>query len=194
MVGGFGDLFKSLINGVQGHGALALKASLIDTKLGPMVAIGDDAALYLLEFLDKKGLEREFKALCLKAGSSIVAGASRPLQLIEKELGAYFDGTLSQFATPLHILGTPFQKLVWGELARTAYGTTRSYAHQSQAMGRSSSHRAVANANGANQLALVIPCHRIIASSGALGGYSGGVARKQWLLDHEKQGTCNEAK
>lgn len=85
------------------------------------------------------------------------------------------------------MLGSDFQKKVWQELLKIPHGETRSYAAQVAAMGLPTAIRAVPNANGANQLAIIIPCHRIINSNGALGGYGGGLARKEWLLQHEKQ-------
>lgn len=109
------------------------------------------------------------------------------LRSIEQELKKYFEGRLGKFTTPLFLLGSPFQKKVWNELLKIPYGTTRSYAAQAVSMGEPKATRAVANANGANQLAIVIPCHRIINSNGALGGYGGGIARKEWLLQHESK-------
>lgn len=84
-------------------------------------------------------------------------------------------------------MGSPFQKLVWEELISIPYGQTRTYAEQAAAIGKYKAYRAVANANGANQIAIVIPCHRIINSNGDIGGYGGGITRKQWLINHEKQ-------
>lgn len=156
------------------------------TLLGPMVAIGDEDALYLLEFVDRRGLEREVERLRLKTFCPIIPGVTDPIRSIEAELKAYFEGTLTDFKTPLHLLGSPFQKRVWEELIRIPYGVTRSYADQATAIGKQSAYRAVANANEANQIAIVIPCHRIINSNGDLGGYGGCIIRKQWLINHEK--------
>ena len=85
------------------------------------------------------------------------------------------------------MFGSPFQRQVWQVLCGIPYGETRSYAEEAMYMGKPSAYRAVANANGANQLAIIIPCHRVIASDGTLGGYGGGIAVKQWLLEHEKR-------
>ena len=85
------------------------------------------------------------------------------------------------------MFGSPFQRQVWQVLCGIPYGETRSYAEEAISMGKPSAYRAVANANGANQLAIIIPCHRVIASDGTLGGYGGGIAVKQWLLEHEKR-------
>lgn len=165
-----------------------LKASWLDTKLGPMIAIADEDALYLLEFVDRRGLEREVERLRQKTKSAIIPGVTQPIQSIDHELGQYFDGTLRTFKTPLYLLGSPFQKDVWEELRKIPYGETRSYAEISKSLEKPSAFRAVANANGANQIAIVIPCHRVINASGDLGGYGGSVARKKWLINHEKQG------
>jgi AraC family transcriptional regulator of adaptative response/methylated-DNA-[protein]-cysteine methyltransferase len=163
-----------------------LKASWLDTRLGPMLAIADDNALYLLEFVDRRGLEREVERMRRRLNAAIIPGKTAPIESIEKELTAYFEGTLKTFHTLLFLLGSPFQKTVWDALCKIPYGSTKSYAEQADIIGKPTASRAVANANGANQLAIVVPCHRIITSSGDLGGYGGGIARKQWLLQHEK--------
>jgi len=164
-----------------------LKASLIDTLLGPMIAIADNEGLYLLEFVDKRGLERTVARLMLRIQAEVAPGVTEPIKSIMVELTSYFEGTLTEFKTPIHLVGTPFQRTVWEELMRIPHGQTRTYATQSEAIGKAAAYRAVANANGANQLAILIPCHRIIKSNGDLGGYAGGITRKQLLIDHEKQ-------
>ncbi len=163
----------------------ALKASWFDTKLGPMTVIADEAGLYLLEFVDRRGLEREVERLKSRTKAAIIPGLTAPMESIIREVASYFDGKLKSFKTPLHILGSPFQQRVWEELMRIPYGQTRSYMVQATAIGQKTAYRAVANANGANQLAIIIPCHRIINSNGNLGGYGGGITRKQWLIEHE---------
>lgn len=165
-----------------------LKASQLDTKLGPMIAISDDEVLYLLEFVDRRGLEREVAHLRQRLQSEIIAENAQPIRSIERELNQYFDGKLSEFKTPLCFRGTPFQKRVWEELKTIPYGETRSYSDLAKAIGKPSAFRAVAQANAANQLAIVIPCHRVINTGGELGGYSGGLMRKTWLINHENWG------
>ena len=163
-----------------------LKASWLDTQLGPMLAISDEEKLYLLEFVDRRGLEREVERLRIRTKSVVIPGDTAPIFSIKNELNLYFKGELKEFKTPIHLLGSPFQKLVWAELMRIPYGRTRSYIEQASAIGKESAYRAVANANGANQISIVIPCHRIIRSNCDLGGYGGGIARKKWLIEHEK--------
>ena len=88
---------------------------------------------------------------------------------------------------PTAWLGTPFQHTVWHALQTIPSGETRSYADIAKAIGQPSAYRAVARANGANQLALIVPCHRVINHNGGLGGYGGGLPRKGWLLEHERK-------
>jgi AraC family transcriptional regulator of adaptative response/methylated-DNA-[protein]-cysteine methyltransferase len=159
----------------------------INTPLGNMIAIADQHALYLLEFTNNTTLERKIERLRNHTKATIITGITAPITSITNELNAYFDGTLKEFKTPLFLCGTDFQKKVWCALTRIAYGATKSYADQATTIAQPTASRAVANANGANHMAIIIPCHRIINSNGNLGGYGGGIARKQWLLNHEKK-------
>jgi len=186
---GFRDAFSRIMGAAPtllGHSNL-LKASWLDTRLGPMIAISDEDALYLLEFVDRRGLEREVERLRQRTKSAIIPGSTNPIKSIEKELSQYFDGKLKKFNTPLFFLGSLFQKDVWEALKKIPYGETYSYLDIAKAVSRPTAFRAVANANGANQLAIIIPCHRVINTGGDLGGYGGGLTRKKWLIDHEKR-------
>lgn len=187
---GFRDAFSRIMGAPPtkfGH-TMILKASWLDTPLGPMITIADENALYLLEFVDRRGLEREVERLRQKTKAAIVPGTTPAISSIEQELKLYFDGKLKVFKTPLFFLGSPFQKNVWAALQKIPYGETKSYADLAKALGKPTAFRAVANANGANQIAIVIPCHRVINTNGELGGYGGGVTRKKWLINMEKQG------
>lgn len=170
-----------------------LKASEIDTPLGPVIAIANETALYLLEFVDCRGLEREMERLKQRTKSPIIPGKTAIIQSIENELSQYFKGKLSTFKTPLFLLGSPFQQKVWQALQKIPHATTCSYTDIATAIGKPTACRAVANANGANQIAIVIPCHRVINADGALGGYGGGISRKQWLIEHEKNTSRDKA-
>ncbi len=97
----------------------------------------------------------------------------------------YFNGELRQFELPLHQPGTPFQQDVWNLLATIPYGKTISYMDLAKKTGDTKATRAVANANGKNNIAIIIPCHRVIGSNKELTGYAGGLWRKKWLLEHE---------
>jgi len=102
-----------------------------------------------------------------------------------KELDEYFEGTRKDFSFPINQEGTDFQKIVWASLTTIPYGKTISYAQLSQKLGDIKKIRAVGTSNGKNNLAIVIPCHRVIGSNNQLVGYAGGLWRKQWLLNHE---------
>jgi methylated-DNA-[protein]-cysteine S-methyltransferase len=103
----------------------------------------------------------------------------------EKQLGAYFAGTLTAFTVPLDFTGTDFQKSVWHALLTIPFGGTRSYAEIARQIGRPSAVRAVGAANGRNPISIIAPCHRVIGSNGALTGFAGGLAAKERLLGLE---------
>ena len=177
--------YRSSLNETNRNGTLG--SAQIETPLGAMLAIGNNEALYLLEFVDCRGLQGEVELIQKKTKCTIVPGYNNSIRSIENELDQYFGGKLADFKTPLILLGSPFQKLVWQELQKIPHGETRSYLQISFGLGKPRAFRAVAQANGANQLAIIIPCHRVINANGALGGYAGGVERKNWLLNHEKK-------
>lgn len=187
---GFRDAFSRIMGTAptNSDNLKVLKAYWLDTQLGSMLAVADEEKLYLLEFVDRRGLEREIERLRQRTKSIILPGKTMPIESIENELNLYFDGKLKVFKTPLYHLGTPFQKRVWGELMKIPFGETRSYSDLAKMIENPSAFRAVARANGANQLAIVIPCHRVINSNGELAGYGGGIARKKWLINHERKG------
>lgn len=102
-----------------------------------------------------------------------------------KELEEYFGGKRLHFTVPIQTKGTPFQQSVWGTMSTIGHGRTISYAALAKAIKRPKAFRAVANACGKNPLLIVVPCHRVVQSNGTMGGYSGGVGKKKWLLSHE---------
>lgn len=157
----------------------------LNTPLGPMIAIGDHQALYLLEFVDRAKLERKVEQLRKRAKATIIPGSTPILQSIASELTDYFSGDLRQFETPVSFLGSDFQHGAWKALQQIPFGNTCSYAQMACSIGRKSAYRAVANANGANLLSIIVPCHRVINKDGKLGGYGGGLSRKEWLLMFE---------
>ena len=159
----------------------------LHTPLGTMLAIADSTALYFLGFTERKSLQNDIASLCKITQTTIISGSCMPLESIKQELECYFKGTLQEFTTPLHIIGTEFQKKCWNALCNIPYGQTTNYAAQASAINNILAQRAVGTANGNNRFSIIIPCHRIINSNGKLGGYNGGLNRKQWLLDFEKQ-------
>lgn len=128
--------------------------------------------------------------LCLAYGaSSRVERRNAVVEQIEEELSRYFAGRLVAFETEIDPQGTPFQRRVWKELLKIPSAETRSYAQIARAIGSPKALRAVGTANGANPLAILVPCHRVVRTGGALGGYSGGIDKKRWLLEHEQAGS-----
>ena len=164
-----------------------LLAQRIETPLGTMLAVADDAGLRLLEFADRRGLERELTVLRRRLKSAIVPGSNATLERTRVQLGRYFAGASLTFDLPLAPVGSKFQLRVWAELNKIAPGRTRSYSGMAEKLGVPNARRAIGRANGSNMLALVIPCHRVIRADGTLCGYAGGLWRKQRLLEHERK-------
>ena len=108
------------------------------------------------------------------------------IDAVRAQLDAYFAGALREFSFPLDTPGTEFQRRVWQALLEIPFGETRSYGQLAASLGMPGGARAVGMANGANRIAIVIPCHRVIESTGALRGYGGGLDRKKFLLDLER--------
>ena len=192
---GFRDAFARIMGAPPASRTTrALFAAWLDTPLGPMTAIADERELHLLEFVDRRGLEREIERLRQRQKAGIAPGRTAPIAQIEKELKDYFAGRSMTFETPLaRATGSPFQNAVWDALLTIPPGETWSYAQLARAVGRPKAVRAVGTANGANPLAIVIPCHRVINANGELGGYGGGLPRKRWLLEHERRANVDPA-
>ena len=104
---------------------------------------------------------------------------------MQDQINEYFTGVRKEFSLPLVLVGSDFQRKVWDKLLEVPYGKTKSYGEITKDLGDPKAIRAVGAANGANKMAILIPCHRIIGSDGKLTGYAGGLWRKQWLLNHE---------
>ncbi len=160
--------------------------SWLRSPLGPLVAGATAAGVCLLEFTDRRMLEAQFATVRKLFDGPIVPGCNAHLELLQEELAAYFAGTLRSFSVPLTYPGTPFQRRVWEALLAIPYGETRSYEALAAAIGEPKAVRAVGRANGLNRIAILIPCHRVVNKNGQLGGYGGGLRRKQYLLDLER--------
>lgn len=167
--------------------AACLLARRLETPLGTMLALADDAGLRLLEFVDRRGLERELVGLRRRLKCAIVPGNHPLLDQVAAELAEYFAGGRLGFTVTLAPVGSEFQRRVWAELGRIAPGRTRSYVEMARRLGIPKGARAIGRANGSNMLAIVIPCHRVINADGTLCGYAGGLWRKQRLLEHERR-------
>jgi O-6-methylguanine DNA methyltransferase len=168
----------------------SLQIAWIESPVGLLRAGASDTALQLLEFVaaDSNPLSTNPGPLRAQPGEIPThPGANTPLlDQTRRELAEYFAGTRRRFEVPLSFPGTPFQERVWSALCSIGYGERISYLEQSRRVGDEKAIRAVAQANGQNPIAILVPCHRVINSDGKLGGYGGGLLRKQFLLDLER--------
>jgi AraC family transcriptional regulator of adaptative response/methylated-DNA-[protein]-cysteine methyltransferase len=159
----------------------------VESPLGPIVVAATEGAICLLEFSDRSALETQGATLQKLFGRAVVPGKNEQTEQLKQELTEYFAGTRTAFHVPLLVPGTPFQRMVWEQLRAIPYGSTRSYEDIAHAVGAPKGPRAVGRANGQNRIAIVIPCHRVVNKGGQLGGYGGGLWRKQFLLDLERR-------
>jgi len=123
----------------------------------------------------------------LREKSIVDSQGNQIITTAKTQLEEYFAGQRDTFTVPLDLVGTPFQVQVWKSLIKVKFGATRSYGEQASSIGRPTAVRAVGSANGKNPVAIILPCHRIIASDGSIGGFSGGIKNKIWLLEHEQR-------
>lgn len=185
----FRDAFTRLLGHAPATftGKEHLLADWIDTPLGPMLAVCDATSLHLLEFIDRKALPTELRRLGKRVRGDLGIGRFAVTDQTATELGDYFAGTSARFGVRLACHGSAFTRSVWDVLRTIPAGQTRSYSDIARAIGNPNAVRAVARANGANQIALIIPCHRVIGADGSLTGYGGGLWRKQKLIELERQ-------
>lgn len=151
----------------------------VDSPLGPLTLVADGDALTGL-YLSGQRHRPAPETFGEPAGPDTApfAGAAR-------QLAEYFAGSRTDFELPLHLVGTPFQRTVWQALRAIPYGRTLTYGELAARIGRPAAVRAVGLANGRNPVSVIVPCHRVVGSGGALTGYGGGLARKRQLLDLE---------
>ena len=158
--------------------------SRLASPMGDLLAItAPDGTLHALEFADHA--DRLHTLFARHHPGAMLAEGPAPAALVAA-VGAYFAGDVAALdALPVARIGSDFQRRVWAALRAIPAGETRSYGQLAAAIGQPSASRAVGLANGANPIGIVVPCHRVIGSGGALTGYAGGVERKAWLLRHE---------
>lgn len=143
----------------------------LDSPLGHLtVSVNQDGALVAIDLRGAAGRGQERPDRCRE-----------PL----RQLDEYFKGQRETFDLPLRLTGSEFQRQVWQALTSIPFGDSISYGQLAQAVGRAGAARAVGQANGANPIPIVVPCHRVVASDGGMGGFSGGIELKRWLLAHE---------
>lgn len=164
---------------------LFILKTTIETPIGEMVACATNEGICLLEFADRKDLDKQLKRVSKFLKKEIASGDHERFDKLRKQLDEYFKGERKKFELKTALIGTEFQKTVWKEIKKVRFGKTNTYLKIANKVGNPKTVRAVAGANGANKLAIIIPCHRVLGSDGELVGYAGGLSRKQWLLDHE---------
>lgn len=165
-----------------------LTIDLVESPVGTLLLGATDSALRLLQFTQPQTLEQRLQTVQRRFGQVRFAsqGATNPwLERTRAQLAEYFAGSRREFDLPLDYPGSEFQRRVWATLLAIPYGQTWSYLDVALRIGDAGATRAVGTANGLNEIAIVIPCHRVINADGALGGYGGGLWRKRVLLDLE---------
>jgi AraC family transcriptional regulator, regulatory protein of adaptative response / methylated-DNA-[protein]-cysteine methyltransferase len=163
-----------------------IATTTFDSPVGPLTAGATDEGICLLEFAGPRS-ESQANEFARLFDAEVAEGEHRFLDQLQEELSEYFAGERREFTVPMVIRGTPFQEKVWRELCRIPYGETCSYADVAREVCTVKASRAVGRANGQNRMAIIIPCHRVVNTGGALGGYGGGLDRKRLLLDLERR-------
>lgn len=192
---GFGAAVRNLIGAAPGAAGATdgdgapLAVATLATPLGPMLLGAAAGKLCLAEFAEQAPgrLEAQLQRVSRRLGAAIVLDCAPPIERAAQQLAEYFAGARQRFELPLLAAGTTLQREVWDALRQIAYGETRSYGQVAAAIGRPRAVRPVGSAVGANPIAIVVPCHRVIGSGGALTGYGGGLGRKRRLLDLERE-------
>ena len=184
---GFTDSFKKTtgFSPIKSREKNMITITRIPTPLGPMLAGATEKGICLFEFADRRMLETQLNRIRKIFKAELISGANEHFDVLNKQMEEYFGGLRKEFTLPLVFDGTPFQEKVWKALLKIPYGETRSYLDQAKMIGNPKAVRAVANANGDNRIAIIIPCHRVIGSNGKLVGYGGGLWRKKYLLNLE---------
>lgn len=166
---------------------IGIYGSYIDSPIGKMLCLSSESGIVLLEFVDQKGFEKTLVKLSNLYMKPWLWQENVHILQLKKELAEYFSGRRAKFDVPYTFTGTKFQNEVWGLLTTISYGETWSYKKQAERLGNLKAVRAVANSNSKNPIAIIVPCHRVIGSNGKLTGYAGGVWRKEYLLNLEKE-------
>lgn len=187
-VSGFREAFGKALGRPPGDaaGRDPVFVTWLPSPVGPLLAAATTDGVCRLEFTADESLADQLESTRRVFGRPLLPGTNPHLDRLRAELDAYFAGALRAFTVPLVYPGTPFQRRVWEELLRIPYGETRSYGDVAAAVGSAGAVRAVGTANGSNRICIVIPCHRVLNTGGALGGYGGGLRRKQYLLNLEQ--------
>ncbi len=179
----------------QATDCATIQVTRLASPLGSLTAAASDAGVCMLEFdeaaLKKRGpserTQTRLRDIARQLGCTPVVGTNRHLAALAAELEQWFGGERRNFDVPCVLAGTAFELLVWRRLGSIGYGTTASYGEIARDLAKPGASRAVGRANSRNPVAILVPCHRVIGSSGTLTGYAGGLDRKRWLLAHERR-------
>jgi len=164
---------------------MAIITTHYKTPVGELILGSLEEELCLCNWRYKKTRESVDRRIQKGASTNFEKGSSKVIEETKQQLVAYFRGERKDFDLPLKLIGTDFQQRVWQALMEVPYGTTASYAQLTDRIASRTAIRAVAAANGANAMSIIVPCHRIIGSNGELVGYAGGLATKKKLLELE---------
>ncbi len=157
-----------------------LFSTIIESPVGALTLVASDDGLRAILWPDDDPARVRLADVTDDAGHPVIIAAVA-------QLAEYFTGGRTEFDVPLDAVGTEFQRSAWEALREIPYGTTVSYGEQAERMGDRRKARAVGAANGRNPISIIVPCHRVVGTSGALTGFAGGTDTKAWLLDHERR-------
>jgi O-6-methylguanine DNA methyltransferase len=174
----------------QPENGTAVTVRTIETPIGRLMAGATQHAVVLCDFADRPMMAAQLAAVRRRIGPTR-EGSSPLLGRLESQLAEYFAGRRHAFDLPLDLPGSAFQERVWAELRTIPYGETISYRELAERVGAHAAYRAVGRANGSNRAAVIVPCHRVIAANGGLGGYGGGLRAKRLLLEIERRRTAS---
>lgn len=158
----------------------------IETPIGEMFAAASKKGIVMLCFFTPFNIEAKIDTLKKKFEADVIPSNSEYFNMLRIQINEYFLKQRDVFELPMQLVGSPFQVSCWKELLNIPYGNTISYKEEAINIGNEKAHRAVANANAQNMLHIIVPCHRVIGSSGNLSGYAAGVDKKKYLLELEK--------
>lgn len=163
---------------------------IVPSRIGEFFAGATSRGCVLFEFHDRRHAKKLGEAFGRRYALDVVKGRSPHIAAMADQVHEYLEGKRTGFDLTLDLRGTAFEQSVWGLLLKIPYGATRSYGDIAAELGKPGASRAVGRANGANHLPIIVPCHRVIESTGSLRGYGGGLWRKKFLLDLEREGAA----
>jgi O-6-methylguanine DNA methyltransferase len=170
----------------QPGSATAVTLRDVETPIGRLTIGATDQAVVLCDFSERPMMASQLASVRRRIGPTSY-GESPLLDRVEAQLRDYLAGTRDGFDLPIDMPGSAFQERVWAALRRIPYGETVSYRDLAGLVDAGAAYRAIGRANGSNRLAVIVPCHRVVAAGGGLGGYGGGLDAKRWLLELESR-------